>query len=200
VPAGLFHEGLETDIGAAHKTALALLRQLTATVSDVSLPLAADRLVLRAEQYAFHAPYFNKAPELYQADTRARLSRAADVVAADYIVARRNLQQLRRSIRDVFRSVDLLITPTTPIPPSTINEAREEGENLLRSRNTRPFNHYALPTVSVPCGFTRNGLPIGLQISGPPWAEGRVLALARAYGNSSLWHKQRPAMINQNSG
>ena len=61
-------------------------------------------------------------------------------------------------------------------------------------RNTQPFDIFGLPTISVPCGFTRSGLPIGLQISGPPWGEPAVLALAHAYEQATDWHTRRPAV------
>jgi aspartyl-tRNA(Asn)/glutamyl-tRNA(Gln) amidotransferase subunit A len=58
-------------------------------------------------------------------------------------------------------------------------------------RNTRPFNVWGLPAISVPCGFTQNGLPIGLQIAGPHWREDLVLRLAHAYELATAWHKRR---------
>jgi len=65
---------------------------------------------------------------------------------------------------------------------------------ILSLRNTRPFNILGLPTISVPCGFTKSGLPIGLQISGAPWAEGNVLRLANAFEQQTEWHKKRPKL------
>jgi aspartyl-tRNA(Asn)/glutamyl-tRNA(Gln) amidotransferase subunit A len=99
----------------------------------------------------------------------------------------------------VFVNVDLLITPTTPISPATIAEsARDEtvpppGGVTLSLRNTQPFDIFGLPAISVPCGFTSSGLPIGLQISGPHWGEPAVLALAHAYEQGTEWHTRRPA-------
>jgi len=93
-------------------------------------------------------------------------------------------------------SVDLLVTPTLKIPARTIAEAiaRSESEKPLppEPSNTAPFNVFGLPTITVPCGFTRLGLPIGLQISGPHFQEGRVLALARAYEQATPWHDRHP--------
>src|SRR5882762_3300868 len=102
-----------------------------------------------------------------------------------------------RPVSDVFADVDLLITPTTPVPPITIEEASNmspapAGEVWLR--NTRPFNAYGLPTISIPSGFTSAGLPIGLQIAGPRFGEGRVLAFAYAFEQSTDWHKRAPTL------
>jgi aspartyl-tRNA(Asn)/glutamyl-tRNA(Gln) amidotransferase subunit A len=64
-------------------------------------------------------------------------------------------------------------------------------------RNTRPFNVWGLPAISVPCGFTRAGLPVGLQIAGPPWSEAAVLSVAHAYEQATSWHKREPDLISQ---
>jgi aspartyl-tRNA(Asn)/glutamyl-tRNA(Gln) amidotransferase subunit A len=105
------------------------------------------------------------------------------------------LDRLRREIQRVFSTVDLLVTPTTPVPAPSIHEIQGPGRpkgspGLLR--NTTRFNIYGLPSVSVPCGFTAAGLPVGLQISGPNWSEAQVLALAYAYEQAAPWHLKHP--------
>ena len=87
----------------------------------------------------------------------------------------------------------MLVTPTT-VPAVTIEEAlgqRVEFE-LIRNRNTSPFNVYGLPAISIPCGFTSKGLPIGLQIIGPRFGEAKLLAVAHAYEQVTDWHTKRP--------
>jgi len=148
------------------------------------------------EVYAVHAKYFASTPELYRPWMRERLAQAAEVDTLSYVVGRRELDQVRRAINGVFSTVDLLVTPTTPVPPITIEEALNmttpplPGELWLR--NTRPFNAYGLPTISIPCGFTQAGLPIGFQIAGPRFGEGRVLAFAHNFEQSTDWHKTKP--------
>jgi aspartyl-tRNA(Asn)/glutamyl-tRNA(Gln) amidotransferase subunit A len=116
-----------------------------------------------------------------------------------YIEGRREITQFRHDIRKVFLSVDVLVTPTTPIPPRTILEA--SADDPLANprppdlRNTLPFNTNGLPTISIPCGFTSTGLPIGLQISGPHGGEAVVLQLAHAYEQATDWHKRRPPVV-----
>jgi aspartyl-tRNA(Asn)/glutamyl-tRNA(Gln) amidotransferase subunit A len=97
--------------------------------------------------------------------------------------------------------VDLLITPTIPVPPFTIAELLADGDQLrareiVTLRNTRPFNMLGLPAISVPSGFTRAGLPIGLQITGGPGAEATVLRLAHAYERATDWHLRRPVVAS----
>jgi aspartyl-tRNA(Asn)/glutamyl-tRNA(Gln) amidotransferase subunit A len=150
-----------------------------------------------AEAYAFHKPYFTKAPELYQSQTRQRIARGATVTAAAYIEARRELDRLRRTVGSSFSSVDLLITPTSPRLQMTIEEGAipdvpPPGVPSLALRNTQPFDIFGLPTISIPCGFTRDGMPIGLQIAGPRFGESHVLALAHAYQQVTDWHTRRP--------
>src|SRR4029450_12924409 len=117
-----------------------------------------------------------------------------EVTTAAYIQSRHELERVRRAIGAVFSDVDLLVTPTTAMSPPTIEEAVRLGIELELIRNTAPFNAYGLPTISIQCGFTRSGLPIGLQISGPRLGETKVLALAHAYEQATDWHTRRPAI------
>ena len=101
-----------------------------------------------------------------------------------YVEARQELDRVRRSVGDVFNKVDLLVTPTTPVPPITISEALNmlpDPAGELWLRNTRPFNVYGLPAISIPCGVTRAGLPIGLQLAGPNFSETSLLSFAHAF-------------------
>jgi aspartyl-tRNA(Asn)/glutamyl-tRNA(Gln) amidotransferase subunit A len=191
IPRKLFYQDLDPDIEAAVSQALDVLRKLTAATTDVELPAIGNSPVLAAEAYAYHLPYFSKTPELYQPTTRSRLEAGARVTAEAYIRGRRELDRIRRAVPAVFSTVDLLITPTTPVPPSTIERAEAGAASL---RNTSPFDSYGLPTMSIPCGFTKLGLPIGLQISGPNWGEPRVLALAHAYEQATTWHTRSPEL------
>jgi aspartyl-tRNA(Asn)/glutamyl-tRNA(Gln) amidotransferase subunit A len=191
LPRKLFYQDLNPEIDAAVSEALDVLRKLTAGTADVELPAIGNIPVLAAEAYAYHLPYFSKTPELYQPTTRSRLEAGARVTSEAYIRGRRELDRIRRTVGSVFSTVDLLITPTTPVPPSTIERAEAGAASL---RNTSPFDAYGLPTMSIPCGFTKAGLPIGIQISGPNWGEPRVLALAHAYEQATSWHTRGPQL------
>jgi len=191
-----FFEALDPEIEDATNRALKVIGDLSVEVLEVKLP-PTPAAVQAPEVYAVHAKYFASTPELYRPWMRERLAQAAAVDALSYVISRRELDLVRRTINAVFSSVDLLVTPTTPVPPITIEEALNmttpplPGELWLR--NTRPFNAYGLPTISIPCGFTRAGLPIGLQIAGPSFAEGRVVAFAHTFEQSTDWHKTKPA-------
>ncbi len=202
-----FYDALDEDVTRAVEDALALLNRLTKCSSEVVLPslvdagLAASLLdggVGGAESYAYHEPYLTRARRGYQPQTLRIFERGAQTKASDYIRTWRELQLIRRTIDDVFQSVDLLITPTRRGTPRTldaeINRASSEKPLPPDPENTRAFNAYGLPTISIPCGFSKDGLPIGLQISGPHFAEIDVLALAHAYEQATEWHKRVPPL------
>jgi Asp-tRNA(Asn)/Glu-tRNA(Gln) amidotransferase A subunit family amidase len=99
----------------------------------------------------------------------------------------------------MFEEVDVLLTPTVPIPPPVIADLREHPDTLrpqelLMLRNTRPFNVWGIPTISVPCGFTKDGLPIGLQLAAAPWREDVLLQAAYAYEQATEWHNKMPEL------
>jgi aspartyl-tRNA(Asn)/glutamyl-tRNA(Gln) amidotransferase subunit A len=194
-----FFDALHPDVDAATTAALAILGTLTAGVREISIPVSVNRSVTDGEAYAYHAASLAKSPELYHPFTRERLRAAGEVTTVAYIEGRRELAQLRHDIRKVFASVDALVTPTAPIPPRTIADAASDDPAKTPRppdlRNTAPFNINGLPSMSIPCGFTAAGLPIGLQISGPPGGESVVLQLAHAFEQATEWHKRRPSVL-----
>jgi aspartyl-tRNA(Asn)/glutamyl-tRNA(Gln) amidotransferase subunit A len=199
VPRAYFFEGLDAEIQSAVKQALSVLTTLGADIREIELDVPTDRTVQSAESYAYHAEHVARTPEFYQPETLRRIRTGADVNATDYIHHRREFEKARREIGKVFEDVDVFITPTTPVPPPTIAELKEDPDRLrpteiLLLRNTRPVNVWGLPAISVPCGFTSGGLPIGLQIVGPHWGEALVLQTAQRYEQATDWHKGRPQL------
>ena len=155
-----------------------------------------DRTLQSAESYAFHAENVAKSPDLYQAETVRRIRSGEKISAVEYIQRRREQDEARRNIRAVFADVDVLVTPTMPMPAPAIAELKANPDALRPAelrllRNTRPFNVWGLPAISVPCGFTQGGLPIGMQIAGAHWREDLVLRVAHAYEQATAWHKRR---------
>jgi aspartyl-tRNA(Asn)/glutamyl-tRNA(Gln) amidotransferase subunit A len=197
VPRAHFYDELDDEVGAAVEQALAVIGTLVADVRDVRVEVSNDRTVQAAESFAYHADYVARTPELYQPETLRRILSGAKISAAEYILRRREMHVERRRVRDIFAEVDLLVTPTMPIPAPTIADLKKDPDALRPAelallRNTRPFNVWGLPAISVPCGFTKSGLPIGLQIAGPQWREDLVLRLAHAYEQATEWHRRRP--------
>ncbi|HEY1938860.1 MAG TPA: amidase [Candidatus Angelobacter sp.] len=194
-----FWMDVDEEVRLAVDAAVKELGKITVGIQDVEISTHADRTLVRAEPWAYHQKYLPAQEADYNPETLKRIRTGADVTAAEYIQAQRELLQHRRQILQVFDRIDLILTPTTPgLPPSLseLQAAPEQlrGKELVMLRNTRPFNVYGLPSISVGCGFSKSGLPIGLQITGAPGAEGLVLALAHAYQKQTDWHKKRPAV------
>lgn len=196
VPRAYFFEDLDAEVASAMEHALRGIETLVQEVREVRIEVPTDRTLQAAESYAYHAENVGKNADLYKAETLRRILTGEKVSAADYIRRRSELEQVRRTIRRVFSTVDLLVTPTTPIPAPSIAELKASPDALRPAelkllRNTRPFNVWGLPAISLPCGFTQSGLPIGLQIAGPHWREDLVLRLAHAYEQATAWHKRQ---------
>jgi aspartyl-tRNA(Asn)/glutamyl-tRNA(Gln) amidotransferase subunit A len=199
IPRAPFFDLLDTDVTKAVEAAIGVLSKMTRGAKDVTLPSVRD-ISLAGESNAYHEEFFTRTPERYQIPTRLSLQRNLNRKASDYVRARWKLDLLRRSIDDAFADFDLVVLPTRRRIPRRIDAAlkRERSEKPFNPEleNTGQFNVYGLPAISVPCGFTACGLPIGLMIAGPRFSEGRVLALANAYERATEWHKRKPPLAS----
>jgi aspartyl-tRNA(Asn)/glutamyl-tRNA(Gln) amidotransferase subunit A len=198
IPRAHFYDDLDSEVQAAMEKAIAVIATLVAEVREVQIEVSSDRTVQAAESFAYHAEHVERTPELYQPETLRRIRTGENISAADYIQRRRELEGERRRTHEFFAEVDLLVTPTMPIPAPAIADLKKDPSalrpaELMLLRNTRPFNVWGLPAISVPCGFTKSGLPIGMQIAGPHWREDLVLKLAHAFESATEWHRRRPA-------
>lgn len=195
VPRKYFFEELDPEVEAAMEHALRGIETFAGSMKEVELDVPSDRTLQAAESYAFHAALIAEHSGLYKPETLRRIRTGEQITATEYIEKRRELEQRRRNIRQVFAEVDVLVTPTIPIPAPLIADLKANPDALRPAelkllRNTRPFNVWGLPAISVPCGFTQSGLPIGVQIAGPHWREDLVLRLAYAYEQATAWHKR----------
>jgi aspartyl-tRNA(Asn)/glutamyl-tRNA(Gln) amidotransferase subunit A len=186
VPRKYFFDDLDTEIAAAVEKAIAELTKLVAEVRELNLTVDEDRTLQAAEAYAYHRARVASSPELYDPETLRRIRTGEHVSESEYQSTLEKLQQSRREIADKFEEIDVFVSPTTPIPAPRIADLTKDPSllrpaELLLLRNTRPINVWGLPAISVPCGFTEKGLPMGLQIVGPPGGEAKVLRAARAY-------------------
>ena len=195
VPRAFFFDDLHPEVATAIEKAIQVFRDLHAEIREVKLEVPTDRTLSSAESYAYHEPFVTSSPDLYHPATLARINSGANTTAAAALRARRELEAARHSIRKVFGEVDVLLTPTVPIPPPAIADLKAHPENLrpvelLMLRNTRPFNVWGIPTISIPCGFTSDNLPIGLQLAAAPWQEELLLQVAHTYEQATDWHKR----------
>ncbi|MEO8356193.1 MAG: amidase [Chloroflexota bacterium] len=154
----------------------------------------ANTTMTRSDGAAIHRDRLQEHPEMFGEDIRRRLEEGAKTTSTEYVLARRTQVEARKRCEQFFESQDLLIIPTTPIPAPHIegNDAVEEAARLTRF--TAPFNLTGLPALSIPCGFTKSGLPIGLQIISRAWADAKVLNAGHAFEQVTEWHNRFPEL------
>jgi aspartyl-tRNA(Asn)/glutamyl-tRNA(Gln) amidotransferase subunit A len=152
----------------------------------------ANKTMTQSDGAAVHRDRLKEHPDWFGEDIRRRLQEGAQTTSTEYILARRTQTEIRKRCEQFFEAYDLLILPTTPIAAPTIegHDAVEQAGRLTRF--TAPFNLAGLPALSLPCGFTKDGLPIGLQIVARAWADARVLNAGYAFEQATEWHKQFP--------
>lgn len=155
----------------------------------------ANAVMTQADGAAFHRERLKEHPDWFGADVRQRLETGAGFTSSEYVLARRTQTEIRRRCELLFEEYDVLLLPSTPITAPVL-----EGENAVErarqlTRFTAPFNLTGLPALSVPCGFSSEGLPIGLQIVSRAWNESGVLRAGYAYQQAVEWHKQKPALV-----
>lgn len=182
---------VEPEVQAAVDAAIDVIRSLVAEVREAQLPMPDLGALIDAEAYAFHAPHLAESLECYDPRTRSTILAGQGISEAESARLRQALERHRAVVRDAFSSVDLVVLSTLPGLPLTI---REVTDPFALPACTFAFSLGGLPSISVPCGFSRSGLPIGLLIGGPPLGEPRVLALAQAYESVTSWHRRRPVL------
>jgi len=189
IPRKYFFEDLDSEIRSAVEVAIDRLARRAKSVHEIECPIDEDRTVFLFESHHYHRHKVASSPELYDPETLRRVRMGSEISEAEYGDALRKLQKIREAAANMFRDVDVLLTPTTPVPAPRISDLLKDISQLRPAeivllRNTRPVNVWGLPAISVPCGFTSQGLPIGLQIIGPPNGEETVFRAAYAYEQS----------------
>ena len=161
--------------------------------SDIELPMLPSSVVGDAEIEAYHRPLLNQFKDLYDPVTFNDINSPKTISSMDYINDMNKMETDRNTIsKKLFKNIDVLILPTTASLTPTIDVAKSKGPFALSDENTWPFNHYGLPAISIPCGFDKNGMPVGLQIVGPRWGEVKVLDIAQRFQKHTSWHLKHP--------
>jgi aspartyl-tRNA(Asn)/glutamyl-tRNA(Gln) amidotransferase subunit A len=203
IPKQYFFSHLQPDVRQALSAALAIFEQLRADICEVSLkgmgstaPLAAD--ITAGEALAYHAKWLKQKPQKYGEDVRSRLEQSMNMSALTYIQAQRKRAEYAEMMDQALNSVHLLLTPTLPVTAPRIDQKyvqignmQEDVRPVLLSL-TRPANLSGLPAVSLPCGFSSKGLPIGLQLIGRRYDELTILRAGYAYESATSWHNRFP--------
>ena len=205
IPSNHYFELLDPEVEVAVRRAIAALEELGIESREVSLPsmqyVGALRFAAMADSVVTHEPYIESSREDYGPDTLYRTLAGQFVLGRDYSKSMKVQRIIKEEQARVMRDVDFLVTPTTPMPAPRIDagtitvdgkeqKVRGPGSGHV-SRNTSPQNSTGFPAITVPCGFSELGLPIGLQFIGRPWEEGNLFRIANAYEgvspNQGVW-------------
>ena len=210
VARGYFDADLHPEVAAAHDAALVALGDAGFEISDVSLPAdllqeVADLhpLLMKVEAAANHMLDMRSAQDRYTTEVGLRLQAGLFPPGTEYVQSLKLRGVYLRAIAaDAFADVDLLFTPVLSIPVPTIEETtNKRGTDYLDmvvalTRNTKVVNYLGLPAISVPCGFTDNGLPTSFQLIGRPFAEPQLLLAADRFQRETDWHLREPALVH----
>ncbi|MEM8951061.1 MAG: amidase [Pseudomonadota bacterium] len=193
-----FMEEGDPDVMAGVEATLPVLESLGATIEEVELPhiedgFKAGTLTILSEGATYHADHLKTRPEAFSPQCLADFSLGRLYKATDYIQAQRLRRHLMEEAAKIMAPLDALVMPTSPIT-ATPAEGNPPDHPVYRVRNTIPFNFLGLPAISLPCGFSKEGLPIGLQIVGKAFDEATILDIAHAYEQATTWGERRPAM------
>jgi len=195
---------LDGDVRESVMRAVAVLEELGATSEEMSLPTSAGSgavfiATADVDSAAYHSDWLRSRGDLYDWNTRTRLESASLEPAWAYIKAQRIREKLRQEMHAAFESYDVLIMPTGPVVAPTIAASTgkpggyyQGARDLARRRYTSPAPLAGLPAISVPCGFSERGLPVGLQIIGKAFDEATLFKVGQAYESASDWHTMHP--------
>jgi aspartyl-tRNA(Asn)/glutamyl-tRNA(Gln) amidotransferase subunit A len=200
VPVDFFFDGLDPDVERLTRAAIETLSDLTAGVTELVIPEASraserSNPIIWAEAFAVHRQRYLEHPEGFGSDTRRRLEMGANVTGAEFAEAIQGMYEWQRSIENVFRSVDVIATPTTTRPAPKIEDVETVSitADLVRLNHQWSLAH--TPALIVPCGFTSDGLPVGLQLTAARWNDHLLLRLGSAFQEATDWHLRRPAEL-----
>lgn len=197
VPDSFFFDSLEPEVDKGVRAAISVLESLGARVEPVSLPYiyeipSATNAIQLPEALAYHQKWMTERPDDYLDDVRYRLELGAMIPAVSYVQAQRLREKAIAAWNaEVFSRVDIIAMASTQGPAFKL-EGSDLSVTLSLIRLTNPLNLMGVPTISVPCGFTSENLPFGLQLAGRWWDEATVLRAAYAYEQTAEWHKRRP--------
>jgi len=197
VPHGHFYEGLNPEVDAAIRAALRHLESQGARLEPVDLPLAGHLagpggILIMAEAYGLHAERLRERAADYGTRTRRRIASGGCYTSGEYEAAMRVRVAWTRQVARVLERVDAIVTPTLPHVAFPVETQLTDPPDT--SWGTRHFNLSGHPALTLPCGFTAAGLPIGMHLAGRFFDEAMLFRIAHAYERSTPWHSRRPAL------
>jgi aspartyl-tRNA(Asn)/glutamyl-tRNA(Gln) amidotransferase subunit A len=205
VPTSYYFEIASDEMKALIDAAIKVLTDLGIDVVDVPLPdmhrtTALSNIIFPTEACTLHEPWLRERPEDYQEQVRARYEPGQYTPATKYLRALDMRPALAREfVETTLTDVDAMIAPGMPYAVPRVDDTNVAASPKMAatiaeiSWCTRPTNFLGVPALSVPCGFTENGLPAGFQLTGRPFSEGHLFRLAHAYQAETDWHTRMPA-------
>ena len=206
VPDEMFEfEDLDSEVSECVLNALSVLEELGVHTERISLPSSAQSgavflAIADVECAAFHSHWLRTQNDHYDWSTKTRLESAMLTPAVAYLRAQRARELIKSEIFEALNQFDVIIMPSSPTISPTIESATGspggyyQGKlDLSRRRYTSPAALSGLPAISIPSGFSLNGLPIGMQIIGKPFAEETLFKVGHAYEQATRWHNRFPA-------
>jgi aspartyl-tRNA(Asn)/glutamyl-tRNA(Gln) amidotransferase subunit A len=198
VAKGDYIEAADAEVLVAINQAAQVFTYLGAEMKEVDLSwleqlALANSLMTQADGAAFHRERLAQHPDWFGPDVLQRLQTGAAFTSSDYASARRSQAEGRRRFELFFEEFDLLLLPTTPISAPLIEGTGAINAARQLTRFTSPFNLTGLPALSIPCGFTKTGLPVGLQIISKHWGEAMILQAGYAFEQATGWWRHHPA-------
>ena len=198
-PRRYFYESgpdVEPETLAAIERALDVMAELGANIRDVDIPHVeqsryANQAIMMGEAFTYHEHNLKTRREDFGEMVRNRFLLGGLLTISDYVQAQRVRRLIKEEMAAVLREVDVLVTPTSPKPAAAF-EGYSGSTTLSGPSFTGPFNASGLPAISIPGGFSSQGLPIGLQIAGKPFDEATVLRVAYNYEQAARWFETRP--------
>ena len=206
VPKNYFFDQVDSEVEEAVRLAIQLMANAGATLHEVEIPHAAQIMavefgLIMPEASAYHRDNLRKHPNYYEEDVRTLLEAGELVLATDYITAQRVREVMHQAWRALFSSVDVIVGPAVPSPAMprkadsvTWPDGTVEPITSVFVRLSAPANVTGLPSIAVPCGFNKNGLPMAFQAIGRPFEEATILRVANAYQAETDWHNRAPAL------
>jgi aspartyl-tRNA(Asn)/glutamyl-tRNA(Gln) amidotransferase subunit A len=205
VPTAFYVDDLDADVAAALEATIAVLKREGANIVQVELPdqrqlTAACQLVLAVEAAAFHKRWLIERPQDYGPQVLMRLQNGLAIPGVSYLEALRWRGQALAAHVAAVANVDAVIAPVSPVPAPTIAESdvgnSPDAEAVIQrlTRLTRPINYLGLPALSIPCGFTRGGLPVGMQLIGRSFDEATLLRVGAAFQRATDFHERLPKL------
>ena len=206
LPTNFYFDGIDSEVETIVRQAYKVLEQAGASLVEVTLPFADKYMGVEfglclPEASAYHQKMLRERPDKYEDDVRTFLEAGELIPATDYIKALRVREKIKQGWQELYEKIDVLVAPSTPATAAKVGQENfqwpngtEETVTSAYVRLSCPANLTGLPSISVPCGFSSEELPVGIQVLGRPFEEKTIIHVARVYESLTEWHKQFPRL------